>query len=152
MVIATFLVFLTLPAHADIIGKPRVIDGDPIHMAGERIRLHGIDAPDAKQICHDRDDKEWHCGEDATFALARFIEFHWITCRGDTRDRYGRLIAVCYAGPYDLNAKMVLVGWALAHRRYSRDYVDAEAETRQARVGMWRGEFVPPWEWRKGKL
>ena len=45
---------------------------------------------------------------------------------------------------------MVRQGWALAYRRYSKDYVDEEAAARQARVGMWRGEFVPPWEWRKG--
>ena len=38
-----------------------------------------------------------------------------MTCRGDRRDRYRRLIAVCYAGPYDLNAKMVKQGWALAY-------------------------------------
>ncbi len=35
------------PARADITGKPRVIDGDTIEIAGERIRLHGIDAPES---------------------------------------------------------------------------------------------------------
>ena len=41
--------------------------------------------------------------------------------------------------------------WALAYRRYSMDYVDEEAEARQARAGMWRGKFVAPWVWRRGK-
>jgi endonuclease YncB( thermonuclease family) len=46
---------------------------------------------------------------------------------------------------------MVLNGWALAYRRYSTDYVVEELTARKARRGIWRGEFVPPWEWRKGK-
>ena len=148
------LVILTggFPAHADITGKPRVIDGDTIEVAGERIRLHGIDAPEADQTCADKDSKPWACGQEATFALLYMIGDHWITCKGDERDRYGRLIAVCYAGPYDLNAKMVRQGWALAYRRYSMDYVDAEAAAKEAGAGMWRGKFVLPWEWRRKKL
>ena len=43
---------------------------------------------------------------------------------------------------------MVLAGWALAYRQYSTDYVDAEAEARKARRGLWRGTFAKPWEWR----
>lgn len=74
-----------------------------------------------------------------------------MTCRGDQRDRYGRLIAVCYVGPHDLGECMVRQGWALAYLRYSMDYVDEEATARQAQAGIWRGEFVPPWEWRRGK-
>ncbi len=42
-------------------------------------------------------------------------------------------------------------GWALAYRRYSPDYVDEEAEAQAARRGIWAGEFVKPWEWRRGK-
>ena len=111
-----------------------------------------IDAPEADQTCADKDSKPWACGQEATFALLYMIGDHWITCKGDERDRYGRLIAVCYAGPYDLNAKMVRQGWALAYRRYSMDYVDAEAAAKEAGAGMWRGKFVLPWEWRRKKL
>ena len=55
---------------------------------------------------------------------------------------------MCYFGPYDLNARMVRNGWALAYRRYSMDYVEAEGEAKEAKRGMWKGEFVLPWEWR----
>ena len=41
-------VLLLIPATAlaDITGPARVIDGDTIEVQGERIRLHGIDAPE----------------------------------------------------------------------------------------------------------
>ncbi len=46
---------------------------------------------------------------------------------------------------------MVSEGLALAYRRYSLDYVEEEAEAQAARRGTWAGEFVKPWEWRRGK-
>ena len=131
-----------------ITGTARVVDGDTIEISGERIRLHGIDAPESKQKCT-ASGKEWACGQEATFALARFIATHWITCKGNKRDRYERLIAVCYAGGKDINAAMVCQGWALAYRRYSMDYVDEENEAREDSLGIWHGEFMPPWEWRR---
>ena len=85
----------------------------------------------------------------ATFALADIIETHWVTCKGETLDRYKRRIAVCYAGPYDINAEMARRGWALAYRRYSNDYVDEEEDASSRKVGMWQGEFMKPWEWRR---
>jgi endonuclease YncB( thermonuclease family) len=72
-----------------------------------------------------------------------------VNCRGRKRDRYGRLIAVCYAGDADLNARMVRDGWALAYRRYATDYVAEETAARSEAKGLWRGEFVAPWDWRR---
>ncbi|NQU56568.1 MAG: thermonuclease family protein, partial [Rhodospirillales bacterium] len=92
---------------------------------------------------------EYRCGEMAPFALAEIIEPHWITCKGETTDRYKRRVAVCFAGPYDINAEMVRRGWAIAYRRYSKDYVDEEEEASSRKVGMWQGEFMKPWEWRR---
>ncbi|MCH7957523.1 MAG: thermonuclease family protein, partial [Proteobacteria bacterium] len=40
---------LAFPAHAEIVGKARVIDGDTLEIAGQRIDLHGIDAPENEQ-------------------------------------------------------------------------------------------------------
>ena len=38
----------------------------------------------------------------------------------------------------------------MAYRRYSTAYVDQEAAARRAKRGIWTGEFVPPWDWRRG--
>lgn len=42
--LALFLAVM-MPVRADAVGKARVIDGDAIEVQGQRIRLHGIDAP-----------------------------------------------------------------------------------------------------------
>ena len=70
---ALALVFLSPLAWADITGQPRVIDGDTLEVAGQRIRLHGIDAPEGRQPCY-RDGKPWRCGEGAANALAGKID------------------------------------------------------------------------------
>lgn len=137
------------PAVADVLtGEPTIIDGDTIDIAGERVRLHAIDAPETRQNC-DVAGVGWACGKTATAFLAGATAGRTITCKGDKRDRYGRLIAVCYLGDQDLNAQMVRDGWALAYRRYGKDYVAQESEARATGSGMWRGQFVEPWEWRK---
>jgi len=85
-------------AIADVTGKPRVIDGDTVEIAGERIRLNGIDTPEANQSCLDDTGKRWRCGREATHALSTIVGDQAITCKGDERDKYKRLIAVCFAG------------------------------------------------------
>ena len=63
---------MTFPAHADITGKPRVVDGDTLVISGERIRLHGIDSPETRQTCT-KDGKASKCGREATAALVTRI-------------------------------------------------------------------------------
>jgi endonuclease YncB( thermonuclease family) len=135
-------------ANADVIGEARVIDGDTIQVAGERIRLHGIDAPESRQACS-LAGIGWQCGQDAKRMLSRAVDGKTVTCKGKKRDRYGRLIAVCYVGGDDLNAEMVRNGWALAYRKYAKDYVSQESAARAAGAGMWQGQFTEPWEWRR---
>jgi endonuclease YncB( thermonuclease family) len=144
------LFIIAVPALADITGPAHIIDGDTIDIAGQRIRLHGIDAPETFQTCDDGG-VTWPCGKHATAALVEFIDASPVSCEGDDIDRYGRTIAICYVRGLDIEAWLVRNGWALAYRKYSLDYIDEETAAQHARVGLWRGEFVPPWDWRQGE-
>ena len=148
------LFFLVAPAKADITGLARVIDGDTIEIAGERIRIHGIDAPELGQWCRNKRGK-FPCGKQVKELVEGFLEGKEVTCRGEERDRSGRLIAVCFY-PYgertvDLGQDLVTYGWAMAYRKYSLDYIKEEARAREYGFGLWRGQFIVPWEWRRGK-
>ena len=91
LTLATVLLILPSHAHADITGKPRVVDGDTIHIGKTKIRLHGIDAPEMKQTCKTSKGKEQMCGVLAKQALERLVRGQDVTCKGDKRDRYKRL-------------------------------------------------------------
>lgn len=148
---AAFMLAAAAPVGAaDIAGRASVIDGDTIDIHGERIRLHGIDAPEGAQRCY-RDGELWPCGRRAAFALADHIGARTVRCEPRDRDRYGRIVAVCFAGGADIGAWMVRQGWALAYRRYSTAYVDEEDTARAARAGLWEGTFTAPWDWRRGE-
>ena len=139
----------TAVAGADISGVPSVTDGDTLRIGAERIRLHGIDAPESAQSCSARG-KTWACGEAATGALRERIAGRPVECTERDRDRYGRIVAVCRVAGADVNAWMVEQGWAVAYRKYSTDYVSHETVAKAARRGVWRGEFVVPSRWRRG--
>lgn len=149
----TFMVLVAggLQARDQQRGVATVVDGDTLNLHGTRIRLHGIDAPESAQLCLDAGGQRWRCGQRAAMALADRIGRAPVRCRRTDTDRYSRMIAVCFRGEEDLNAWMVAEGWAVAYRRYSRDYVSQEDAARAARAGIWAGSFVMPWDWRRGQ-
>jgi len=131
-----------------LVGPATVIDGDTIIVAGEHVRLHGIDAPEMDQTFWWRG-KQIACGTMALAALESLVAGVTVRCEPIERDLHGRLVAKCFSSNgIDIGQRLVSSGWALAYRYYSTDYVAAEDEARKARRGMWRGTFAKPWEWR----
>ena len=137
------------PAPEEVAGRAVVIDGDTLDVAGHRIRLYGLDAPESRQTCWAQGQR-WACGEQATRALTDRIGGQTVQCAVRDRDRYGRSVAVCQLAGQDLNAWLVAQGWALAYRQFSEAYVAEEEGAAAGGRGIWRGQFVAPWEWRRG--
>ena len=142
------LLALPVPASAmELVGRARVIDGDTLEIAGQKVRLFGIDAPELDQRC-DRDGRVWACGLAARDALADVAGRQRLTCAVQDIDRYGRNVATCFAGDQDVAALMVRQGMAIAYRRYSGRYVNAEAAARREGIGLWTSTYIQPEQYR----
>ena len=155
--IKLLLIFLGLIGPAslvtaeNLIGRVSVIDGDTLEMHGKRIRLYGIDAPESGQSCLDPEGESYRCGQTSANKMESYTFENLVTCEVTDTDRYGRLVAACFVDGEDVNRLLVSEGWALAYRRYSTDYVLAEEKAKRLGLGMWKGKFVEPWDWRRGE-
>lgn len=136
---------------AEITGTVRVIDGDTLDLGQVRIRLHGIDAPEAGQSCETAAGGTWPCGSRATERLVELAEGQAATCYSRERDIYARQIAVCVVDGQDINALLVGEGLAWAFVRFSDDYVALEAQARADAAGVWQGAAEAPWDYRENR-
>ena len=147
--LAAVLVLLPTIALADITGSAKVIDGDTIEVASQRIRLHGIDAFERAQTCGA---EAWPCGARATRWLTAILRGHTVRCVVTGRS-YDREVATCITGgPRTLGHVLVRLGLALADPVKGGDYLADEAWARKHGKGAWSHQpFVAPWNWRRGK-
>ena len=125
-------------------GIPEIVDGDTVRISGESVRLEGMDAPEKRQNCKDAEGAFYPCGIVATEALEEVIGDKAIVCTDEDRGFYGRIIGTCYLEEVNLNAWMVWHGHTVVDRRYSEKYISEEDEAREAKRGVWQGEFVVP--------
>ena len=134
---------------SEIYGLPIITDGDTIKILNNKIRLHGIDAPEQNQKCI-KNKKEYNCGVVATDVLVKKIGKNLVKCfTQKNKDRYNRFIGVCFVEKEDLNKWMVRNGYAIAYRRYSKDYILDEEFAKTNKLGLWSGTFLMPEKWRK---
>ena len=131
-----------------IIGKAIVIDGDTIHIKSNKIRLHGIDAPETNQTCK-VDNQDWFCGKQSTKELKKLISNQEVKCTTNDVDIYNRFVAICYVNEININQWMVKSGWAIAYRYYSTDYIIEEKYARDNKLGIWKSEFMKPYAYRQ---
>lgn len=140
----------TAPASAVTGLATRITDGDTFtlqysSLEDERVRLHGIDAPERNQP---------H-GPAAGAELARLIEGREVRVELVDRDNYGRLVGRVWIDDVDINLAMVEGGHAWWYEFYAQDRRDlelAEEAARRAQRGLWaQRNPVPPWEWRRNQ-
>ncbi len=141
---------LSIEGNERLSGIASVLDGDTIELAGVRIRIYGIDAPEGAQRCKGPK-QEWLCGRAATRALERMTSGKTLSCAGRGVDDYGRLLAVCNVDRVDVGASLVRQGFAWAFVKYSKIYLDDERQAREARLGVFEVENVNPWDFRAAR-
>ena len=141
-------ILLLIMLHASLFAFPakvvKIYDGDTItiHQCKQQIkvRLFGIDAPELKQPY----------GKKSKQFLANLIAGKVVEVEENGKDRYKRTLGIIYYKGQDINAQMVLNGYAWAYVKYSIIYVDQEKMARENKRGLWQSSNpTPPWEWRK---
>ncbi|HEY8277161.1 MAG TPA: thermonuclease family protein [Methyloceanibacter sp.] len=128
------------------------IDGDTLRVGdGSEVRLFGVDAPELHQTCEEANGKSWACGRAAKTRLTLLIKGGNVQCEERSKDRFGRVVAVCSAqGVPDLGQTLVRQGYAIdLGGPPGNPYNAEEEEAKTAKRGLWRGSFEPPWEWRE---
>ena len=155
-----FLLFSNSLFGIEIAGTPKIIDGDTLHINEHKIRFEGIDAPEIKQQC--KKDylkvssiigftlrKNYYCGIISKKRLEQKIKNSKIKCISLSKDRYKRHLATCYKNKINLNKWMVRNGYAVAYKRYSKQYLNDEKYAKENELGIWKGSFLRPEKWRK---
>ena len=132
----------------------RVVDGDTIHLNGEKIRFSGIDTPESfyrgkRQKCIFQK-VEVYCGYWSKIVLIEKISDNEVTCvKEPVPDRYNRILAECFVKGESLSKYLVRSGYAFAFRKYSKKFIEDEEFAKANKLGLWQTEFQFPWEFRK---
>ena len=126
----------------------KVVDGDTIHLNGEKIRFTGIDTPELKQTCIKQGIKDY-CGITAKKILVDKIGNRIVECISQGKDQYKRTLAECFVNNESLSSYLVRSGYAFAYRKYSKKFIEDENYAKINQLGMWSMKFDYPWDFRK---
>ena len=132
-----------------VVGSGSAVEGDVLSVNGQVVRLWGIDAPEVKQTCTTRFNKQYDCFTPSKNMLSSYIGTKQVTCYIRGQDSNGQKVGTCGVNGLDLAALMVKSGWALAYIDLSPQYVELEGIAQSEKRGLWGGIRVePPWSWR----
>ena len=129
-------------------GSAEVAGPAMLSLDGKRIVLWGVDAPVRGQPCY-AGNKTWDCATASAKTLLNLVGDQEIACEQRRFDQFGRVFAVCKAGEVDINRALVEAGMAVALPKETTDYVAAEAEAKAKNIGVWRGPFTAPADYRE---
>jgi endonuclease YncB( thermonuclease family) len=128
-------------------GPAEVVGPAMLSLAGKRIVLYGVDAPVKGQPCQ-AGSKTWDCATASAKTLLNIIGTQEVVCEERRTDQFGRVFAICRTGDVDINRALVEAGMAVALPKETTDYVDAEAAAKLKGIGIWRGPFMQPADYR----
>ena len=148
LVISVFLLIFFLIFNQVKSQDLRVVDGDTIHLNGEKIRFTGIDTPELKQTCINQGIID-PCGVTAKEILIDKISNNEVECISEGKDRYKRTLAECFVNNESLSSYLVRSGYAFAYRKYSKKFISDEDYAKANKIGMWSMKFDYPWDHRK---
>ena len=128
-----------------------VSDGDTITVVNKttnkniKVRLFGIDAPEITQE-YGLESKEY---------LISLIKDKSVTIKGNTYDRYNRLLGTIYVDGININEMMVKTGNAWWYEKYDSKNTkvrDLEKNARELKLGLWKNiNVVEPDKFREQK-
>jgi endonuclease YncB( thermonuclease family) len=128
-------------------GQAEVVGPVTLSVAAKRIVLYGVDAPVKGQPCR-AGSMTWDCATASAKTLLNLIGMQEITCEQRCTDLFGRVFAICKAGDVDINRALVEAGMAVALPKETTDYREAEAAAKAKGIGIWRGPFMSPADYR----
>ena len=118
-----------------IAGKAYVTDGDGMRVAGQEVRLAGLDSPEHDQKAKHRHGYWFNHGKRVKSALIREIGGKHVQVSVERTDRFGRLVGTVTREGRDIGEWLVREGHAIA--AHDERYNHAELAARRAKHGMW---------------
>jgi endonuclease YncB( thermonuclease family) len=116
-----------------------VHDGGTLETRGKIvIKLDGIQAHAADEICKDASGKAWACGTRARVALIRFIRGRAVVCRAPETGKAKAVTARCTVGGTDLSEWMLSQGWVKPGGNADTKLAEAADGARKKKIGVWR--------------
>jgi endonuclease YncB( thermonuclease family) len=152
----SLVLLAVLSASQSFAASVTVKDGGTVQLGGVTYRLDGIDAPELDQICIDEHADNWACGVEARDQLSKLIGGRDVRCEdlglGTTYKKRHVGICTVEGETAPLNQFVVRQGFALNFEPYARGrFKDDEAGAKDNRRGLWKGCFVAPSEFRRGR-
>lgn len=122
----------------------KVQDGDTFYSSGKAYRIAEIDAPEHNQ----------QFGNESKIFLSNLIEFKTVEIEEQSKDKYGRIIALVYIDNENISEVMIANGMAWWYEKYSNNnhVKRLEQQAKDKKLGLWKeNNPINPYKFRNNK-
>jgi endonuclease YncB( thermonuclease family) len=149
------LLSIVLPASQSFAATAVVKDGSALQIGNVIFQLSEIDAPTIDQLCIDEHADVWTCGIAARDQLSKLIEGKQVYCNdhGEHPTYKKRRVGTCRVegDATSLSELMLRAGFAVIDDAAPKNYQKEQSHADLERLGLWKGCFVTPLEFRNGQ-